>query len=142
MSTSANLCGCWAGPRRSSDASEELGAVCLPVSCEQEWRDHHRGTYRNRTHERARVQLFKANLVVGFVISKLGENHQGFDGVASLIGRYSCERVAGDQGGRGPLAKRVSGMHELVLSATTSIARELHAGETCGGLLQRSVTPG
>ena len=46
------------------------------VSCfhvTQGWRDHHSGTYRNRTHERVRVKLFKAIPVAGPFTPELGE---------------------------------------------------------------------
>ena len=71
--TSANHVWLLSWTTKEQDANGEPGAVCLLFPCKQGWRDHHSGTYRNRTHERARVQLFKAIPVAGPFTPELGE---------------------------------------------------------------------
>ena len=76
----------------SSDASEGPGAVCLLSPSKQGWRDHHSGIYRNRTHERARVQLFKAIPVVGHFTPELEKPTKGLERrfARSVSGDKSC----------------------------------------------------
>ena len=87
----------------SSDASEGPGAVCLLFPSKQVWRDHHSGIYRNRTHERARVQLFKAIPVAGLFTPELEDPTKGLERrfARSVVGRKSCvemqeTKVCGD----------------------------------------------